>query len=89
MILALVSPSFRSRMILSFLGDVPRAIKLLRTIGLTPIGGDRFHEIILPNLSLDAERGDDDHLLHRPVESLDAIRNSATMKGVPGRSNRL
>jgi hypothetical protein len=42
-----------------------------------------------PNLSLDAERGDDDHLLHRPVESLDSIRNSATMNGVPGRSNRL
>jgi len=41
------------------------------------------------NLSLDRLEGTDDRLLDRPLESLDAVRNSATMKGVLGRSNWL
>jgi len=40
------------------------------------------------NLSLDTRRGTDDHLLDRPLESLDAMRNSATMKDVLGWSNQ-
>jgi hypothetical protein len=38
---------------------------------------------------LDTEGGTDDHLSDRPLESLDAVRNSATMKGVIGWSSQL
>jgi hypothetical protein len=41
------------------------------------------------NLSLATEGGTDDHLVDRPLESLDAVRNSATMKDVLGWSNQL
>jgi hypothetical protein len=44
--------------------------------------------IVDVNLSLDMEGATDDHLLDRPLESLDAIRNSATMKGVLGWLNQ-
>jgi hypothetical protein len=77
-----VSPCLRSRMILPFLGDVPRAVKL------TP-AEDIFHEIIPAATSAWIRRGGtDDHLLDRPLESLDAVRNTATMKDVLGWSNQ-
>jgi len=37
---------------------------------------------------VDTERGTNDHLLDNPLETLDAIRNSATMADVLGWSNQ-
>jgi hypothetical protein len=81
MMTELVSPCLRSRMISFFLCG------LLPGMGLPPVE-DRCYEIITYQPQLGYGRGTDDHLLDRPLESLDAIRNSATMKGVLGWSTQ-